>query len=144
MKATTVITANQGIRGGKIIPLRKTIKEALSDGQCPSVKNVFCMKRTESDDFIETSDIILDEKTMTNTSNTCPPEMMNSEDPLFILYTSGSTGKPKGLVHSSAGYLTYAGFTQKQAFDYFDPNDVFGCVADIGWITGKHVFISTI
>ena len=73
---------------------------------------------------------------MKDFSTDCKPQMMNAEDPLFILYTSGSTGKPKGLAHSTAGYLTYAGFTQKQAFSYFDTNDVFGCVADIGWITG--------
>ena len=70
----------------------------------------------------------------------CDPVSVGSEDPLFILYTSGSTGQPKGLMHSTAGYLTYAAFTQKQAFSYFDPNDIFGCVADIGWITG-HTYV---
>lgn len=135
MNAVAVISANEGLRGGKKIPLRKTLTEALSSGQCPSVKNVFVMKRTENVDCLEASDIILDEA-MESMGDKCVPEEMHSEDPLFILYTSGSTGKPKGLVHSTAGYLTYAGFTQKQAFSYFDNNDVFGCVADIGWITG--------
>ena len=158
--------------------------EALSDNQCPSVRTVFVMKRTENLDDLHSNDIILDEA-ISNIDDTCDPEPMSSEDPLFILYTSGSTGKimkkkiyfrgfvfivllmihilcncgkksffsmdfsissyynvgkPKGLTHSTAGYLTYAGFTQKQAFSYFDSNDVFGCVADIGWITGIYLF----
>ena len=132
MKAGAVITANEGVRGGKTIGLRKTMQDALEDG-CKSVKNVFVMKRTESMEDIQASDIILDEA-INDMSEECEAEPMSSEDHLFILYTSGSTGKPKGLAHSTAGYLTYAGFTQKQAFSYFDNNDVFGCVADIGWM----------
>ena len=75
---------------------------------------------------------------MAKVSGECPPEVMSSEDLMYILYTSGSTGAPKGVAHSTAGYLVYAGFTQKHVFGYYDNNDVFGCVADIGWITGKH------
>ena len=138
MKAVAVITANEGVRGGKTIGLRKTMQDALEDG-CNSVKNVFVMKRTENMEHIQASDIILDEA-INDMSEKCEAEAMASEDHLFILYTSGSTGKPKGLAHSTAGYLTYAGFTQKQAFSYFDNNDVFGCVADIGWITG-HTYV---
>ena len=138
MKAVAVITANEGVRGGKTIGLRKTMQDALEDG-CKSVKNVFVMKRTESMEDVQASDIILDEA-INDMSEDCEAEPMSSEDHLFILYTSGSTGKPKGLAHSTAGYLTYAGFTQKQAFSYFDSNDVFGCVADIGWITG-HTYV---
>ena len=73
---------------------------------------------------------------MAKVSGECPPEVMSSEDLMYILYTSGSTGAPKGVAHSTAGYLVYAGFTQKHVFGYYDNNDVFGCVADIGWITG--------
>lgn len=134
MNAKAIITANEAIRGGKKIPLRKTISDALAEG-LPSVKKIFVMKRTENLEALASDDIIL-EDAMSSASKSCQPVNVGSEDPLFILYTSGSTGKPKGLSHSTGGYLTYVGFTQKQAFSYFDSNDVFGCVADIGWITG--------
>ena len=94
MQAVAVITANDGVRGGKTVNLRKTMQEALEDN-CPSVKNVFVMKRTENMDNIQSTDIILDEA-LSDMSDQCEPEEMNSEDHLFILYTSGSTGKPKG------------------------------------------------
>jgi len=138
MQATAIITANESVRGGKTVPLRKTVQDALNEG-LPSIKKVFVMKRTENLEDLAPTDIILDDA-IKSFSTHCPAEIMNAEDPLFILYTSGSTGKPKGLSHSTAGYLTYAGFTQKQAFSYFDNNDVFGCVADIGWITG-HTYV---
>ena len=138
MQATAIITANEGVRGGKTIPLRQTVQDALDEG-LHSVKKVFVMQRTSNVRSLKSSDVILDEALASFDPN-CHPEEMESEDPLFILYTSGSTGKPKGLSHSTAGYLTYAGFTQKQAFSYFDNNDIFGCVADIGWITG-HTYV---
>ena len=107
MKAKAIITANQGIRGGKTIPLRKTVAEAMKEG-LDSVKTILVMKRTESLDHIEKDDIILEEA-MLGQQKHCPIQPVDSEDHLFILYTSGSTGKPKGLAHSTAGYLTYAG-----------------------------------
>lgn len=135
MSAVAVVTANEGLRGGKIIPLRKTVSDALANNACPTVQNVFVMERTENNDVIESTDIRLSE-TLKQMSATCIPEPMDSEDYLFVLYTSGSTGTPKGIAHSTAGYLLYTGFTHKHVFGYYDTNDIFGCVADIGWITG--------
>ena len=83
--------------------------------------------------------MVAQEAEMAAASSDCPPEVMNAEDVMYILYTSGSTGAPKGVAHSTAGYLVYAGFTQKHVFGYYDQNDVFGCVADIGWITGNTI-----
>jgi len=133
--AVAIITANEGIRGNKHIPLRKTVHEAIKDDKCPSIKNVFVIHRTDAEDDIQPNDINL-EKEMQKSDEKCQPEIMNAEDLLFILYTSGSTGTPKGVAHSTAGYLLYAAFTQKYVFGYEDNSDVFGCVADIGWITG--------
>ncbi len=135
MNAVAVVTANEGVRGGKNIPLRETMAEALANNQCPTIKNVFVMKRTDNTSVLRPDDIIL-EDAMQTVDKECEPVEVDSEDPLFILYTSGSTGKPKGLAHSTAGYLVYAAFTQKHAFMYNNPDDLFGCVADIGWITG--------
>ncbi|KAJ8321195.1 hypothetical protein KUTeg_001253 [Tegillarca granosa] len=131
-KAETVITADQGIRGGKYIHLKKTVDDAVS--QCPSVKRVFVYKRTGNNVPMHKIDIPL-EKEMEGQSDKCPPEEMESEDYLFMLYTSGSTGKPKGIAHSTAGYLLYTSVTYKHVFDY-QPGEIFGCMADIGWITG--------
>ncbi|XP_054853614.1 acetyl-coenzyme A synthetase 2-like, mitochondrial [Eublepharis macularius] len=127
-----VITFNQGLRGGRIIELKKTVDEAVKN--CPSVKCVFVAQRTTNKIHLRSHDIPLEEE-MAKESSVCPPEIMDSEDMLFMLYTSGSTGKPKGIVHSQAGYLLYAALTHKHVFDY-KQDDVFGCVADIGWITG--------
>ncbi|XP_063247823.1 acetyl-coenzyme A synthetase 2-like, mitochondrial isoform X4 [Prinia subflava] len=127
-----VITYNQGVRGGRTIELKATVDEAVKN--CPSIKHVFVAQRTDKKVQMGDRDIPLEEE-MTKADCTCIPESMDSEDTLFMLYTSGSTGKPKGVVHTQAGYLLYAALTHKYVFDY-QQGDVFGCVADIGWITG--------
>ncbi|KAM4772223.1 acetyl-coenzyme A synthetase 2-like, mitochondrial [Rhinophrynus dorsalis] len=127
-----VITFNQGLRGGRVTELKKTVDEAVKT--CPSVKHVFVAQRTDNKVPMGNLDIPLEEE-MAKADATCTPETMNSEDMLFMLYTSGSTGKPKGIVHTQAGYLLYAALTHKYVFDY-KQGDVYGCVADIGWITG--------
>ena len=133
----TVITADEGMRGGKAIPLKANTDEALAS--CPSVHTVVTVKRTGGDiGWQEGRDIWYTDLT-SNQSTTCEPEVVESEDPLFILYTSGSTGKPKGVQHSSAGYLLHAAISHKYVFDYQD-GDVYWCTADVGWITG-HSYI---
>ncbi|NXW43162.1 ACS2L synthetase, partial [Nyctiprogne leucopyga] len=127
-----VITYNQGIRGGRIIELKTTVDEAVKN--CPSIKHVFVAQRTDNKVQMGDHDVPLEEE-MAKAPSVCTPESMDSEDMLFMLYTSGSTGKPKGIVHTQAGYLLYAAVTHKYVFDY-QQGDVFGCVADIGWITG--------
>ncbi|NXL61325.1 ACS2L synthetase, partial [Chordeiles acutipennis] len=127
-----VITYNQGVRGGRIIELKTTVDEAVKN--CPSIKHVFVAQRTDNKVQMGDRDIPLEEE-MAKAPSVCTPESMDSEDMLFMLYTSGSTGKPKGIVHTQAGYLLYAAVTHKYVFDY-QQGDVFGCVADIGWITG--------
>ncbi|XP_064565684.1 acetyl-coenzyme A synthetase 2-like, mitochondrial isoform X3 [Zonotrichia leucophrys gambelii] len=127
-----VITYNQGVRGGRTIELKATVDEAVKN--CPSIKHVFVAQRTDNKVHMGDRDIPLEEE-MSKADSVCPPEPMDSEDVLFMLYTSGSTGKPKGIVHTQAGYLLYAALTHKYVFDY-QQGDVFGCVADIGWITG--------
>ncbi|XP_014817857.1 PREDICTED: acetyl-coenzyme A synthetase 2-like, mitochondrial [Calidris pugnax] len=127
-----VITYNQGVRGGRIIELKTTVDEAVKS--CPSIKHVFVAQRTDNEVQMGDRDVSLEEE-MAKAASVCAPESMDSEDVLFMLYTSGSTGKPKGIVHTQAGYLLYAAVTHKYVFDY-QQGDVFGCVADIGWITG--------
>ncbi|OWF53758.1 Acetyl-coenzyme A synthetase 2-like, mitochondrial [Mizuhopecten yessoensis] len=134
--AETVITSDEGVRGGKIIPLKQTVDAAVAN--CPCVKRVFVYQRTGNPVPMGKLDISLD-KEMASQSDVCEPEKMGSEDLLFMLYTSGSTGKPKGIAHSTAGYLLYAGITQRHVFDYRE-GERFGCVADIGWITG-HTYV---
>uniref|UniRef100_A0A8C5RZE3 Propionate--CoA ligase n=1 Tax=Laticauda laticaudata TaxID=8630 RepID=A0A8C5RZE3_LATLA len=131
-KCKAVITCNQGIRGGRILELKSTVDEAVKN--CPSVKCVFVAQRTDNKIHTCSHDILLEEE-MAKEALVCPSEIMESEDMLFMLYTSGSTGKPKGIVHTQAGYLLYAAITHKHVFD-FKQDDIFGCVADIGWITG--------
>ena len=132
-----VITANEGLRGGKIIPLKQNVDKALEN--CPNVKSVIVAKRTESDvNWVDGRDFWYQE-VMEAQMPSCPPEIMDSEDPLFILYTSGSTGKPKGVQHSTAGYLLHAAITHKYVFDYHE-GDIYWCTADVGWITG-HSYI---
>lgn len=133
----TVITCDQAIRGGKAIDLKKTVDAAVT--KCPSVKRVFVSHRTGNGTPMGKKDIHL-EKEIEKQPTECPYEPMNSDDPLFMLYTSGSTGKPKGIIHSQAGYLLYAAVTHKHVFDYSE-GDIFGCVADIGWITGHSYVI---
>lgn len=132
-----VITADEGIRGKKIIPLKRMVDEAVL--ACPSVQKVFVAKRTGNKiPFYPQRDIWLQEA-MEKERPYCPIEHMDSEDTLFLLYTSGSTGKPKGVAHTTAGYLLYAAMTHKYVFNY-NENDIFACVADIGWITG-HTYV---
>jgi acetyl-CoA synthetase len=132
-----VITADEGLRGGKKIPLKKNVDEALKG--CDSVKHVLVMKRTGGAvDWHEGRDLWWEEETAKHPAE-CAPEPMDAEDPLFILYTSGSTGKPKGVLHSTAGYLLYASMTHKYIFDYKD-GEVYWCTADVGWVTG-HSYI---
>ncbi|XP_060548545.1 acetyl-coenzyme A synthetase 2-like, mitochondrial isoform X2 [Pantherophis guttatus] len=131
-KCKAVITCNQGIRGGRILELKKTVDEAVKN--CPSVKCVFVAQRTDNKIHTCSHDILLEEE-MAKEALVCPSEIMDSEDMLFMLYTSGSTGKPKGIVHTQAGYLLYAAITHKHVFG-LKQDDIFGCVADIGWITG--------
>ncbi|XP_064599985.1 acetyl-coenzyme A synthetase 2-like, mitochondrial [Liolophura sinensis] len=135
-QAETVITADQGVRGGKIIQLKRLVDEAVQ--KCPCVRQVFVARRTGGDVPMGKLDIPLD-KALESQSTKIQPLEMDSEDYLFLLYTSGSTGKPKGLAHTQGGYLTYANITHKHVFDY-QPEEVFGCVADIGWITG-HTYV---
>ncbi|XP_031726205.1 acetyl-coenzyme A synthetase 2-like, mitochondrial isoform X2 [Anarrhichthys ocellatus] len=131
-QSSTVITVNQGVRGGKVTQLKKTVDAAVQS--CPAVKQVFVAMRTENPVAITARDVAMEEE-MLKEDLVCEPAAMDSEDVLFLLYTSGSTGKPKGLVHTQAGYLLYAALTHRYVFSYHD-RDVFGCVADIGWITG--------
>ncbi|HYW95626.1 MAG TPA: acetate--CoA ligase, partial [Bacteroidales bacterium] len=132
-KCKAVITADEGVRGKKIIPLKRTVDEATM--ACPSVEHVFIARRTGGKiPFFPPRDIWLDEA-MEAERPYCPIEHMDSEDTLFLLYTSGSTGKPKGVSHTTAGYLLYTALTHKYVFDYKD-DEIFACVADIGWITG--------
>ena len=128
-----VITANEGTRGGKRIPLKANVDAALL--QCPDVRDVIVVRRTATDvPMLAGRDH--DYATLAATvSDDCPPEPMHAEDPLFILYTSGSTGKPKGVMHTTGGYLLWATMTFDLVFDYRD-GDLFWCTADVGWVTG--------
>ena len=133
-----VVTADEGVRGGKIIPLKKIADEAME--QCPNVKKCVVVKRTgNSVNWDNERDISYEEITK-NVSDKCVPEEMNAEDPLFILYTSGSTGKPKGVLHTTGGYMVYASMTHQYIFDYKN-RDVYWCSADIGWVTGHSYII---
>jgi len=133
-----IITADEGIRGGKIIPLKQIVDKALE--KCPGIKKCIIVKRTGNNvKFIENRDIYLD-KIIKDVNVYCEPEEMKAEDPLFILYTSGSTGKPKGVLHTSGGYLVYASMTHEYIFNY-KQEDIYWCTADIGWITGHSYII---
>uniref|UniRef100_A0A2C9JEW1 Acetyl-coenzyme A synthetase n=2 Tax=Biomphalaria glabrata TaxID=6526 RepID=A0A2C9JEW1_BIOGL len=131
-QAETVVTANQAVRGGKLIELKKMVDSAVT--RCPCVKRVLVYNRTEAKVPMGKLDIDMTKATL-GESTDCPVVQRASEDTLFMLYTSGSTGSPKGITHSTAGYLLYSNVTFKHVFDYRD-GEKFGCVADIGWITG--------
>ena len=132
-----VITADEGVRGGKRIPLKANADIAMS--QCPLVHTCFVISHTKGKvDWVDKRDIWYHEAIKKETTY-CLPENMDAEDPLFILYTSGSTGKPKGVLHTTAGYLLQAAMTHKYVFDYKD-NDIYWCTADVGWVTG-HSYI---
>ena len=134
----TVITADEGVRGGKLIPLKSNTDLAVSN--CPNVKNVIVVKRTGNKiNWDENRDSWYYEKVESAPAE-CPAEPMDAEDPLFILYTSGSTGKPKGVLHTTGGYLLYAAMTHKYTFDYKE-GEIFWCSADIGWVTGHSYII---
>ena len=139
--AVMVITADEQLRGGKQLPLKAIVDEAIAMGGCESVKDVIVYKRTGGNDRLEPGARPLDARRRQSASpTTCEPEWVGAEHPLFLLYTSGSTGKPKGVQHSTGGYLLFAALTTKWTFDLKD-NDVFWCTADIGWVTG-HTYIA--
>ena len=138
--AVAVITADEQMRGGKALPLKTIVDEALSLGGCENIKNVIIYKRTGGNiPFKAGLDSWMHEVTASE-AKTCDPEWVSAEHPLFILYTSGSTGKPKGVQHSTGGYLLWAILTMKWTFD-IKPSDIFWCTADIGWVTG-HSYIA--
>ena len=133
-----IITADEGVRGGKIIPLKNIADQALES--CPNVKKCLVVRYTNGNvNFVKERDVYLDE-ILSQVDENCPPEKMNAEDPLFILYTSGSTGKPKGVLHTTGGYIVYASMTHEYIFNY-NPGDIYWCTADIGWITGHSYII---
>ena len=136
-----IITADEGLRGAKPIPLKANVDSAIeiSKDKGMAVKNVLVVERTKADvNWVAGRDIWYHEA-VAEVSDDCPPEEMNAEDPLFILYTSGSTGTPKGVLHTTGGYLVWASFTHQNVFDYHD-GDIYWCTADVGWVTG-HSYI---
>lgn len=134
-KAKLVITADEGLRAGRAIPLKKNVDDALTHVDIPPIEHVVVLRRTgQTEQWIEGRDLWWDE-IVQGVSTECDVEVMNAEDPLFILYTSGSTGKTKGVLHTTGGYLVYASMTFKYTFDYHD-SEIYWCTADVGWVTG--------
>jgi len=138
--AVAVITADQQVRGGKQLPLKAIVDEAIALGGCESIQNVLVVKRTGADIAMHAGRDQWMHDLCDKQATTCEPEWVGAEHPLFLLYTSGSTGKPKGVQHSTGGYLLHAALTTEWTFDLKD-NDVFWCTADIGWVTG-HTYIT--
>jgi len=136
-KSEVIITADEGLRAGKTIPLKQNVDEALN--KCPFVKKVLVYKRTGNKINWNDKRDVWYHDVVPSESTTCEPEKMDAEDPMFVLYTSGSTGKPKGVMHTTAGYLVYAAYTHEVIFDYHE-NDIYWCTADVGWVTG-HSYI---
>jgi len=138
--AVAVLTANYQMRGGKELPLKSIVDEAMAMGGCEAVTSIVVYQRTPTDvNMVAGRDHFMD-ALLASESDVCPPEMVDAEHPLFVLYTSGSTGKPKGVQHATGGYLLWARMTMNWTFDLKD-NDVFWCTADIGWITG-HTYVA--
>ncbi len=139
-ESTLLITADQGVRGGRIVPLKNNVDEALGrPGVSDFMRSVLVVRNTGNEVSMEPGrDHWLHEREQ-SVDDDCPAEEMNAEDPLFILYTSGSTGKPKGVLHTTGGYLVYASYTHELVFDYHD-GDIYWCTADVGWVTG-HSYI---
>ena len=137
--AVAVITADEQVRGGKALPIKAIVDEAIGMGGCDAVKNVVVYRRTGNAVTMQAGRDRWMHELVAPQADTCEPEWVNAEHPLFILYTSGSTGKPKGVQHSTGGYLLWALLTMKWTFDH-KPNDIFWCTADIGWVTG-HSYI---
>ncbi|MEQ8952942.1 MAG: AMP-binding protein, partial [Gammaproteobacteria bacterium] len=133
----TVITADEGLRGGRIVSLKQNVDAALES--CPNVSSVFVVRRTNGEIPWHDHRDVCYHKSTDAASDECAAEPMDAEDPLFILYTSGSTGKPKGVLHTTAGYLLGAAITHKYVFDYHE-GDIYWCTADVGWVTG-HSYI---
>ena len=132
-----VITADEGVRGGKTIPLKKNVDHAVD--QCPMVEHVIVVRHTGGDVAMTPNRDVWYDAEAAHVSADCPAEAMNAEDPLFILYTSGSTGKPKGVLHTTGGYLLWAAYTHHYVFDYHE-GEIYWCTADVGWVTG-HSYI---
>jgi len=138
-ESTVVVTADEGLRGGRIVPLKANVDAAAENPGVTTLEKVLVVRNTGNDvGWVEGRDAWLHEVEETVDAD-CPCEEMNAEDPLFILYTSGSTGKPKGVLHTTGGYLVYAAMTHEYVFDYH-PGDVYWCTADVGWVTG-HSYI---
>ena len=135
--STCVITADEGVRGGKAIPLKANTDAALEN--CPDVDTVIVVTRTGSGVAMQAGRDVVYEEARAAAAPDCPAEEMSAEDPLFILYTSGSTGKPKGVLHTTGGYMVYAAMTHEYVFDYKD-GEIYWCTADVGWVTG-HSYI---
>ena len=134
-QSTLVITSDESLRGGRIVPLKANVDEALKNPATATVQKVVVVRRTGRPvEWVEGRDLWYDQLVGTERAE-CEPERMNAEDPLFILYTSGSTGKPKGVLHTTGGYLTYASYTHEAVFDLRE-DDVYWCTADVGWVTG--------
>ncbi|MGI8463731.1 acetate--CoA ligase [Pectobacterium punjabense] len=133
--AKLVITADEGVRAGRVIPLKKNIDEALKNPNVTTISSVIVFRRTGKGGEWKDGRDLWWHDLVEKADDHCPPEEMNAEDPLFILYTSGSTGKPKGVLHTTGGYLVYAALTFKYVFDYH-PGDIYWCTADVGWVTG--------
>ncbi len=138
--AKVIVTADEGVRAGRAVPLKKNVDDALANDEVTSVEKVLVLKRTGGNvEWDSERDVWWHDATAVASAN-CEPEEMNAEDPLFILYTSGSTGKPKGVLHTTGGYLVYATMTFKYVFDYQD-GDIYWCTADVGWITGHSYLV---
>ncbi|WP_299073167.1 acetate--CoA ligase [uncultured Paraglaciecola sp.] len=137
--AKVVITADEGRRGGKTVPLKINVDVALKDNRCPSIEHCIVFQNTQADLQLNTLDCWW-HQLVADCGTDCPPAVMNAEDPLFILYTSGSTGTPKGVVHTTGGYLVYTALTHKYVFDYH-PGEIYWCAADVGWITGHSYMV---